>query len=73
MEGEEEEEEGGEGVTCVQVAEKRGGVYLAMREVATGEGAALLRVGLAEVGALLSRAWTRDGSWRRRDRLEGEA
>ena len=69
MEGEEEEKkEGGEGVMCVQVAEKRRGVYLAMRKVATSDDAALLHVGLAEVGALLLRcAWMREGSWRRRD------
>ncbi|KAJ8635846.1 hypothetical protein MRB53_010113 [Persea americana] len=36
VEGEEEKEkEGGEGAMCVRVAAKRGGVYLAIREVAT--------------------------------------
>ena len=75
MEGEEEKEkEGGEGAMCVRVAAKRGGVYLAMREVATGDGAALLlHVGLAEVGALLQCCvWTRGGSWRRRDGEDSE-
>ena len=59
---------------CVQVVEKRRGLYLASGDEGGGDGAALLlRVGLAEVGALLQCCvWTREGSWRRRDGEDSE-
>ena len=67
MEGEEEEEEGGEGATCVQVAEKKGGVYLAMREVAMVLHYCIWAGATACVWRRWEHccAWTREGSWRR--------